>query len=72
VARPYALTPREGEIAGLMADGLTNREIAERLVITEGTVEVHAKHILSKLGLRTRAQVGGLLARQRVDNGLPP
>jgi DNA-binding NarL/FixJ family response regulator len=55
-----------------MADGLTNREIAERLVITEGTVEVHAKHILSKLGLKTRSQVGGLLARRRADNGLPP
>jgi DNA-binding NarL/FixJ family response regulator len=66
-ARPTGaetLTAREREIAGLMADGLTNHEIAERLVITEGTVEVHVKHILGKLGFRSRAQVAGWFARQ--------
>jgi DNA-binding CsgD family transcriptional regulator len=62
------LTAREREIARLMADGLTNHEIAERLVITEGTVEVHAKHILSKLGLRSRTQVAGWSSRQH-DKG---
>ncbi len=51
------LTAREREIARLMADGLTNHEIGERLVITEGTVEVHVKHILSKLGFKSRTQV---------------
>jgi DNA-binding NarL/FixJ family response regulator len=59
-----ALTAREREIASLMADGLSNHDIAERLVITEGTVEVHAKHILSKLGFRSRTQVAGWVARQ--------
>jgi ATP/maltotriose-dependent transcriptional regulator MalT len=52
------LTAREREIASLVADGLSNREIAERLVISEGTVEVHVKHILGKLGFRSRTQVG--------------
>jgi DNA-binding CsgD family transcriptional regulator len=59
------LTVREREIATLMAEGLSNHAIAERLVITEGTVEVHVKHILGKLGFRSRAQVAGWLARQR-------
>jgi DNA-binding CsgD family transcriptional regulator len=58
------LTAREREIARLMANGLTNHDIAERLVITEGTVEVHVKHILSKLGFRSRTQVAGWFARQ--------
>jgi DNA-binding CsgD family transcriptional regulator len=58
------LTAREREIATLMADGLSNRDIAEKLVISEGTVEVHVKHILGKLGFRSRAQVAGWLARQ--------
>jgi DNA-binding CsgD family transcriptional regulator len=58
------LTVREREIATLMADGLSNHNIAERLVISEGTVEVHVKHILGKLGFRSRAQVAGWLVRQ--------
>jgi DNA-binding NarL/FixJ family response regulator len=58
------LTSREREIASLMADGLSNHDIAGRLVITEGTVEVHVKHILSKLGFRSRTQVAGWVARQ--------
>jgi DNA-binding CsgD family transcriptional regulator len=51
------LTAREREVAALVANGLTNRAIAERLVITEGTTEVHLKHIMSKLGLTSRTQV---------------
>jgi DNA-binding CsgD family transcriptional regulator len=58
------LTGREREIASLVADGLSNREIAEKLVISEGTVDVHVKHILGKLGYRSRAQVAGWVARQ--------
>jgi DNA-binding NarL/FixJ family response regulator len=59
------LTAREREIAGLMADRLSNREIAERLVITEGTVEVHVKRILSKLGFSSRRQVTAWVAHQQ-------
>jgi DNA-binding CsgD family transcriptional regulator len=59
------LTAREREIAGLMADRLSNREIAERLVITEGTVEVHVKRILSKLGFSSRRQVTAQVVHQQ-------
>jgi DNA-binding CsgD family transcriptional regulator len=59
------LTAREREIAGLMADRLSNREIAERLVITEGTVEVHVKRILSKLGFNSRRQVTAWVAHEQ-------
>jgi len=51
------LTAREREVAGLLAAGRSNRDIAQMLVITEGTVEVHVKYILSKLGFKSRAQV---------------
>jgi ATP/maltotriose-dependent transcriptional regulator MalT len=59
------LTSREVEIASLVADGLSNRDIAERLVISEGTVEVHVKHVLSKLGFRSRTQVAGWFGDRR-------
>jgi DNA-binding CsgD family transcriptional regulator/tetratricopeptide (TPR) repeat protein len=59
------LTGREQEVARLVAAGRSNREIADTLVITEGTVEVHLKHILSKLGFKSRTQVASWLAEQR-------
>jgi non-specific serine/threonine protein kinase len=51
------LTPREREVAALVAAGLSNREIAARLVITERTAENHVAHILDRLGFRTRVQI---------------
>lgn len=51
------LSRREREVALLVAEGCTNREIAERLVISEGTARVHVAHILDRLGLRSRAQI---------------
>ena len=52
-----ALTPREREVAALVADGRTNRAIAEALVISPATVKDHVHHILAKTGLPNRAAV---------------
>jgi DNA-binding CsgD family transcriptional regulator/sugar lactone lactonase YvrE len=51
------LTPREREVAELVAAGLSNRQIAERLVISERTAEAHVEHIRTKLECRSRAQI---------------
>ncbi|MPZ12913.1 MAG: tetratricopeptide repeat protein [Chloroflexi bacterium] len=56
-AEVLLLTARERDVAALVAQGLTNREIAERLVITAGTAALHVKHILAKLGFASRARV---------------
>jgi DNA-binding CsgD family transcriptional regulator len=56
------LSPREVEVARLIARGLTDRQIAERLVITEGTAGVHVGHILNKLGFHNRAEIASWAA----------
>lgn len=63
VANP--LTKRENEIAELVATGMTNREIADRLVIARRTAETHVDHILGKLGFTNRTQIAAWVQRSR-------
>jgi DNA-binding NarL/FixJ family response regulator len=61
--RPAApLTAREWEVAVLIAQGHTNRQIAERLIIAPRTADNHVQHIFDKLGLSARAQVAAWVA----------
>ena len=55
------LSEREREVAALVARGFTNREIAAQLVLSQRTVDTHVDHIRTKLGLRSRSQIGALL-----------
>jgi predicted ATPase/DNA-binding CsgD family transcriptional regulator len=74
VERAFPLTPREQEVARLIARGFTNRDIAEELVIAEGTAERHVANIMHKLAYSSRAQVAawavghGLLASSGVED----
>jgi predicted ATPase/DNA-binding CsgD family transcriptional regulator len=60
-----ALTRREQEIAGLVAQGLSNRDIASTLVISQRTAETHVEHILTKLGFTSRAQIAAWVAERQ-------
>lgn len=63
------LTSREREVAGLVTQGLTNREIAARLVISKRTADAHVEHILSKLGCSARGEIAPLLDRPPAATG---
>ncbi|WP_241840062.1 AAA family ATPase [Frankia sp. CcI49] len=65
VTRPAqaTLSPREMQVAQLVAEGLTNRQIAGRLVISERTAQNHVQHILTKLGFRARSQIAAWVVR---------
>jgi DNA-binding CsgD family transcriptional regulator len=60
------LTAREREVAALVADGLTNGQLAERLYISPKTAAVHVSNILAKLGLSTRAEIAAWAVRHQL------
>ncbi|HVH22238.1 MAG TPA: helix-turn-helix transcriptional regulator, partial [Pseudonocardia sp.] len=59
-ANPAGLTQRQLDVLDLLADGLTNAEIAERLVVSVRTVDSHVAAVLAKLGVRTRREAARL------------
>jgi DNA-binding CsgD family transcriptional regulator len=61
---PDALTSAERRVAGLAADGMSNRQIAQHLFITLPTVETHLRHAFGKLGITSRADLPAQLASQ--------
>jgi DNA-binding CsgD family transcriptional regulator len=69
--RADTLTRREQELAALVAQGLTNRQIASELSISEHTAATHVGRILKKLGLRSRAQIDSRLAERRPPTADP-
>jgi DNA-binding CsgD family transcriptional regulator len=64
-ASPGALTPAEERIAGLVAEGKTNREVAAALYLSERTVEGHLSHVFGKLGVRSRTELAHALATRQ-------
>ena len=65
LSEPHRLTKREREVYSLLAEGRSNREIARALFISEVTVKVHVRHILRKLGVRTRTEAAIQATRMR-------
>src|SRR5205085_9556813 len=57
-----ALTPREREVLGLLSYGLSNKQMAAKLYVTEGTVKVHLRHIFEKLGVQSRTEAAMIAA----------
>jgi DNA-binding NarL/FixJ family response regulator len=68
-ADPFDLTRREREVLALVAEGYTNRRIAEALFISESTAGVHVSNILGKLGVSSRAEAAAVAARLGLDRG---
>jgi DNA-binding NarL/FixJ family response regulator len=66
VTDELGLTPREREVLALVAEGRTNREIAEALFISDKTASVHVSNILAKLGVANRGQAAAVAHRLRL------
>jgi DNA-binding CsgD family transcriptional regulator len=64
-----SLTPTERRVAELVAEGLTNPQIAEQMFIARGTAKVHVSHIFAKLGLSNRAELAALATRRSAGTG---
>ncbi|MBD0710813.1 response regulator transcription factor, partial [Streptomyces sp. CBMA291] len=67
--RLAGLTPREREISVLVAEGLTNQAVAERLCLSPRTVESHVARVYRKTGVETRAALASLVARDGAAEG---
>ena len=65
---PVPLTRRERQVADLIAQGLSNKDIAASLVVSQRTAESHAQHILTKLGFSSRAQVAAWITDHATAN----
>lgn len=63
-----ALSPREWEVAVLITRGCSNRDIADQLIVSQRTVDTHVCHILRKLGLSSRAQIGAWVVVEHQRN----
>ena len=70
--RDGELTEREEEVLELLAAGLSNREIAERLFLSVKTIEHHVSRVLTKLGLRSRSEAAAAFVRRSGEDGRPP
>lgn len=64
MARRSDLTRRESELASLVGEGLTNRQIAGAMGISERTVEKHAENVMNKLGFSSRTQIAAWAVRR--------
>jgi DNA-binding NarL/FixJ family response regulator len=64
---PAVLTRRERQVADLLAQGLSNKDIAARLVIAQRTAETHVENILNKLGFSSRTQAAVWISGQRTS-----
>ncbi len=70
---PFAsLSAREMEILALLAEGLTNREIGQRLFLSEGTVRNYISSMMEKLGLRNRVELATYALRHNIHDWVPP
>jgi DNA-binding CsgD family transcriptional regulator len=70
-AQPFGLSPRELEVLTILSEGRTDREIAERLFISQRTVHIHVRRVLAKLGATSRTQAASIAWRAGVLPGTP-
>jgi DNA-binding CsgD family transcriptional regulator/tetratricopeptide (TPR) repeat protein len=71
VGQPFGLSPRELEVLLILSEGRTDREIAERLFISQRTVHIHVRRVLAKLGATSRTQAASIAWHAGVGPGAP-